>query len=151
MKKKESKSAAGLKNLVDNTDGLCRQAEMSLVMIRAMNKEGINAETCLRLQFFFTVERKELSEELAETLRNRGYTADILQARERFLVSGWSSPVSMTEEVVLSWTIEMMQLASRFESEFGGWGTFAGQEGQEEFFSKPIYAWKEGLTKKVPG
>lgn len=85
----------------------------------------------LRLEFFFYTNTAAKAKEFSDFLKKRGYSVEYAKAAgisNAFLITGWSTKISMKEENVMAWTQEMCELGYQYDCEFDGWGTTPDQE-----------------------
>ncbi|GAA5484846.1 hypothetical protein Hsar01_04099 [Haloferula sargassicola] len=91
---------------------------------------GVTDESKLKLEYFFYTNTKEKAESLAKELAGRGYIGDFDVAASdssQFVITGWTPPMAMSDEVVVGWTGEMCEIGYKFDCEFDGWGTNPNQ------------------------
>jgi len=48
--------------------------------------------------------------------------------KKLFVITGWTSKIKMSEEIVKQWVENMCNLGFKFDCEFDGWGTTPDQE-----------------------
>lgn len=85
----------------------------------------------LRLEFFFYTNTAGKAKEFSDFLKKRGYSVEYAKAAgisNAFLITGWSTKISMNEESVVAWTQEMCELGYQYDCEFDGWGTTPDQD-----------------------
>jgi hypothetical protein len=85
----------------------------------------------LRLEFFFYTNTAGKAKEFSGFLEKRGYSVEYAKAAgisNAFLITGWTTKISMKEESVIAWTQEMCELGYQYDCEFDGWGTTPDQE-----------------------
>lgn len=84
----------------------------------------------LRLEFFFYTNAAGKAKEFSDCLKKRGYTVEYGKSggiSDLFLVTGWTSPLSMSEKSVMAWSKEMCELGYEYDCDFDGWGTTPDQ------------------------
>ena len=103
------------------------QLAMSPQTVAALRGYGVNAADSLKLEFFFVTN----AESKASTLAEKGYSVEygISESyKNKYLITGWSTPIRMDESIVVEWTKNMCELAYKHDCEFDGWGTNPDQE-----------------------
>lgn len=107
-----------------------KQITMAPQTMEQLRGYGVTDESKLKLEYFFYTNTKEKAGELARNLSNRGYdgTHDVSAGDPSlFVITGWTTPLQMSNEVVAAWTGEMCDLGYKFDCEFDGWGTNPNQ------------------------
>ncbi|GAA5497213.1 hypothetical protein Rhal01_03406 [Rubritalea halochordaticola] len=107
-----------------------KQTTMAPQTMEQLRGYGVTDESKLKLEYFFYTNTKEKAEALAKKLAGRGYSGkhDVAAGDpSQFVITGWTTPMSMRNEVVVSWTGEMCDIGYRFDCEFDGWGTNPNQ------------------------
>ena len=107
-----------------------KQTTMAPQTMEQLRGYGVTDESKLKLEYFFYTNTKEKAEVLAEELAGRGYNGehDVAAGNpSQFVITGWTTPMSMSNEVVVSWTGDMCDLGYKFDCEFDGWGTNPNQ------------------------
>jgi len=89
-------------------------------------------EMCeLKLEYFFYTNTIEKSNELVEEIRKLNYSVQngvSAGDKKLFVVTGWTTKMKMTNQIVNNWTKEMCELGYKYDCEFDGWGTTTDQE-----------------------
>ena len=107
-----------------------KQITMAPQTTEQLHGYGVTDESRLKLEYFFYTNTKEKAEELARDLASRGYNSNHDVAAgdpSLFVITGWTTPLQMSNEVVTAWTGEMCDLGYKFDCEFDGWGTNPNQ------------------------
>jgi len=107
-----------------------KQTSMAPQTMEQLRGYGVTDESKLKLEYFFYTNTKEKAEALATELASRGYDGEHDVAAgdpSQYVITGWTTPMSMSNEVVVSWTGEMCDLGYKFDCEFDGWGTNPNQ------------------------
>ncbi len=107
------------------------QLAMSPQTVAVLRGYGVNAADSLKLEFFFVTNTESKASALASTLVEKGYSVEYGLSenyKNRYLITGWSSPIRMDEPIVVEWTKNMCELAYKHDCEFDGWGTNPDQE-----------------------
>ena len=103
-----------------------KQITMAPQTIEQLRGYGVSDDSELELEYFFYTNTREKAERLAKVLAGRGYDGshDVAAGdSSQFVITGWTTPMKMTDENVLAWTGEMCDLGYKFDCEFDGWGT----------------------------
>lgn len=105
---------------------LALQLTMSPQTVTQLRKLGVTAETNLKLEFFFLTDKEAKGKALAKELKNLQYQVEYGRAAgdsDLVIVTGWTTPMKMSEEAVVAWTDKMCRLAYEHDCQFDGWGT----------------------------
>ena len=103
-----------------------KQLTMTPQTIAQLRKYDVTDRTQLRLEYFFYTNAKEKAAALARKLAGMGYTASSDHSasdKKQFIVTGWTSPMTMDDQTVLDWTGRMCDVGHEYDCEFDGWGT----------------------------
>lgn len=87
---------------------------------------GVTDETQLKLEYFFYTNTKPKAVALAKKLADLGYLGSYDHSasdKKQFLVTGWTTLMTMDERSILDWTGRMCDLGRADDCEFDGWGT----------------------------
>ena len=109
---------------------LTRQTALSPKTLEQLRQLGVNADSALKLEYFFYTDAKAKAEPLAQKLRTLNYSVEsrpLAGDQKLYLITGWTTPMRMDEETVTSWTEYMVRLGYEHDAEFDGWGTTPGQ------------------------
>lgn len=110
---------------------LKNQLLMSPQTLVQLRKHDVTTEKELKIEFFFYTNTSDKAILLAKELEKLNY---IVQNRvsagdkRLFIVTGWTTKIKMSEEVVKKWTNQMCEIGYKFDCEFDGWGTNPYQE-----------------------
>lgn len=107
-----------------------KQIAMAPQTMEQLRGYGVTDESELKLEYFFYTNTREKAEGLAKDLADRGYDGghDVAAGdSSQFVITGWTTPMKMTDEIVAGWTGEMCDLGYKFDCEFDGWGTNPNQ------------------------
>lgn len=107
-----------------------KQTRMSPQTVAELRKHGVTDEASLKLEFFFYTDKTAEGEALTKALRDLHYEVKYGPAAgdpRLVLVTGWTTPIKMSEGSVVAWTKTMCRLGYEHDCEFDGWGTNAGQ------------------------
>jgi hypothetical protein len=105
---------------------LAKQMKMSPLTVGQLRKHGVTDNSMLKLEFFFYTDNDEKALALADALRVLDYKAESGSAARDsrlLIVTGWTTPIKMTDSEVVAWTQKMCQLGYEHDCEFDGWGT----------------------------
>lgn len=105
---------------------LARQTSLSPQTLTQLLQYGVNSDSALKLEYFFYTDDQNNATALTSELEALGYSAEsgLSSGNEKlFLVTGWSTPITMSESNVVSWTEQMVRLGYKHDAEFDGWGT----------------------------
>ena len=107
-------------------DNLAKQTTMSPQTVAQLMKHGVTDDTSLKLEFFVYTDKDGKGQELVKALRGLDYTAECGPSAGEsrlLLVTGWTTPINMTDSAVIAWTDRMCRLSYEHDCEFDGWGT----------------------------
>ena len=89
---------------------LAKQKKMSPMTLAQLRKLGVAESKSLKLEFFFYTDTQAKAQSLATALKQLQYDAKAQPAANnarQFVVTGWSTPIKMSESEVVSWTDQM--------------------------------------------
>jgi hypothetical protein len=106
------------------------QLAMSPQTVAALRSHGVKATDALKLEFFFLTNTEPKASALASELAAKGYAVKhgISEGYNKYLITGWSTPMKMDETVVVEWTRAMCELGYKYDCDFDGWGTNPDQK-----------------------
>jgi regulator of RNase E activity RraB len=107
------------------------QAALTPQTMEQLHGIGVASDAELRLEFFFYTDTEEKAAKLAGALKDKGYDArsELAAAADgSFVVTGWTTKITMDTPVVVEWTKEMCGLGYSHDAEFDGWGTTPEQD-----------------------
>lgn len=102
------------------------QLAMTPQTVAQLREYGVTADSRLGLEYFFYTNTKEKAAALAQTLADFGYNGGYEQAagdKTQFVVTGWTSPMTMDDQTILEWTGRMCDTGHEHDCEFDGLGT----------------------------
>ena len=112
-------------------ENLKRQLAMTPQTLAQLRKHGVGPSAARRLEYFFYSNSNDKASALAAELAARGWTVESRPSgggSKTFVITGWTSPIVMGNDLVLRWTKEMVEQGYKHDCEFDGWGTSVGQE-----------------------
>ncbi|RMF57724.1 MAG: hypothetical protein D6748_10585 [Calditrichaeota bacterium] len=93
----------------------------------------ITEDDWLQLEFFFYSPNRDRAQLLKRKLEGLGYTdVEIVEKEEttdsnaRYLITGLTQPIQMSEEKFLEWNKIMVEYAEMTGCMYDGWGTLVG-------------------------
>lgn len=107
----------------DNRDKQMQMTPQTLEQLRRLN---VTSDKELKLEYFFYTNTADKAEQLASEIVKLNYTVQHgVSAGDKnlFIVTGWTTKMKMSDEVVKQWTKQMCELGYKFDCEFDGWGT----------------------------
>jgi regulator of RNase E activity RraB len=102
------------------------QMQMTPQILDQLRNLDVTTSKELKLEYFFYTNTAEKAEHLATEIGELNYTVHHgVSAGDKnlFIVTGWTTKMKMTDEVVKQWTEQMCKLGYKFDCEFDGWGT----------------------------
>lgn len=84
-------------------------------------KINADEEKELKLEFFFYTNKAEKVQELAKEIIKLNYSINqsvYEEDKKIFIVTGWTTKIKITEEVIKKWTNQMCELGYKFDCEF---------------------------------
>jgi hypothetical protein len=111
-------------------ENLSHQATMDTQTIAQLRKQGVTDTTKLKLEFFFYTDDEAKAQGLVKELQALEYQVECEPSSgdsRLFVVTGWTTPIQMGEEIVLEWTDKMCRLGFQHDCDFDGWGTYPNQ------------------------
>jgi hypothetical protein len=111
-------------------ENLAKQTTMSPQTVAQLRKHGVTHEANLKLEFFFYTDHVAKGQALAKSLQDLQYKVECGPAADdsrSVLVTGWTTPLKMSEDSVVAWTEKMCRLGYEHDCEFDGWGTNPSQ------------------------
>lgn len=107
------------------------QVSMAPKTLDQLKNIGVNNTSQLKLEYFFYTNTLAKAEKLAAEVAKLDYTVQYgVSAGDKklFIVTGWSTKMVMSTEMVTAWTKQMCELGNQFDCEFDGWGTTPDQD-----------------------
>jgi hypothetical protein len=111
-------------------ENLAKQTTMSPQTVAQLRKHGVTDQANLKLEFFFYTDKEAKGQALAKALGELRYQVECSPAAgdtRLVLVTGWTTPINMSEGSVVAWTEKMCRLGYEHDCEFDGWGTNPSQ------------------------
>ena len=108
-----------------------KQMQMTPQILGQLRKLNVSDDRELKLEYFFYTNTAEKSEHLATEIGKLNYTVQhgvSAGDKKLFIVTGWTTKIKMSDEVLKQWTKQMCELGYKFDCEFDGWGTEPDQE-----------------------
>jgi regulator of RNase E activity RraB len=108
------------------TDNLKKQVEMTPQTLALLRQSGVTEDMELKLEYFFYTNADEKAKKLADELAKLNYTVEhrlAVDSKTEFIITGWTTKMKMSEEVVKKWTKEMCELGYKYDCDYDGWGT----------------------------
>ncbi len=99
---------------------------MATQTLEQLRQAGVTEDKELKLEYFFYTNSNEKAKELANELAKLNYTVEhklAVDSKTEFIITGWTTKMKMTEDVVKKWTKEMCELGYKNDCDFDGWGT----------------------------
>ena len=113
---------------IDFNDNCNMQLQLSPHVIEQLRDQGVVCDKELELEYFFYTNSEEKAKNLATEISKLNYTVSFgvsEVSKDRFLVTGWTTKMKMTDDVVNQWIEQMCELGYKFDCNFDGWGTFS--------------------------
>ncbi|MBW8183483.1 ribonuclease E inhibitor RraB [Shewanella nanhaiensis] len=107
-------------------DNLDYQLSMSPQTVAQLREHGVTENKLLKLEYFFYTNASVKAKSLSEELSSLGYSSEFGESANDDnikVITGWTSPISMSTEAVMKWTSKMCHLGYSHDCEFDGWGT----------------------------
>ncbi len=111
-------------------ENLAKQTTMSPQTVAQLRKHGVTDQASLKLEFFFYTDKDGKGQALAKALQELRYQVECGPAAgdsRLVLLTGWTTPIKMSEGSVVEWTEKMCRLGYEHDCKFDGWGTNPGQ------------------------
>lgn len=111
-------------------ESLAKQTTMSPQTVAQLRKHGVTDQANLKLEFFFYTDKEAKGQALAKSLGDLRYQVECGPSAgdsRLVLVTGWTTPIKMSEGSVVEWTERMCRLGYEHDCEFDGWGTNPSQ------------------------
>ncbi|MCB1583008.1 MAG: ribonuclease E inhibitor RraB [Marinicella sp.] len=110
----------------DCQKNLERQIETTPMILQQLAQLNINESKALKVEYFFYTNTLEKAKALVDVLASRGYVGVAersAHSRKEFVVTGWTTPIEMSEANLIEWTKDMCKLGLSHDCDFDGWGT----------------------------
>jgi regulator of RNase E activity RraB len=109
-----------------HNENLESQLSMSPQTVEQLREYGVKEDSKLKLEYFFYTNDSHKAEKLSNELSSIGYKSEFgtsADDKKLFIITGWSSPITMATQTVIEWTKKMCDLGFCNDCEFDGWGT----------------------------
>ncbi len=102
-----------------------QQAFLTTQVLGRLREEHVEEEEELRVYYFFHTNTLQKAEQLATELQQLHYTAitDAVPNSNLFMITGQTTKMKMTYEVIKKWTAIIGELGYTFDCNFLGWET----------------------------
>ena len=113
---------------------LNKQMEGALQVLEQLRGLNVTKDKELKLEFFFYTNTEDKAAQLANEIEKLNYSVQYkLSASDKklFVITGWTTKVKMTGEIVKQWVKQMCELGYKFDCDFDGWGTDPAQNDDE--------------------
>ena len=110
----------------DFRKNLSSQLKMTPQTLEQLKKLDIDDTKELKLEYFFYTNSLEKAKIFADQIKADNFNTEYHQAaigKDQFVITGWTNPMKMDEEIVGTWTKKMCELGYKHDCEFDGWGT----------------------------
>jgi regulator of RNase E activity RraB len=107
-------------------NNLQKQVDMTPQTLEQLRQAGVTADKELKLEFFFYTNSDDKAKKLADELAKLNYSVEhrlAADSKTEFVITGWTTKMKMSEDVVKKWTKEMCELSYKFDCDYDGWGT----------------------------
>jgi regulator of RNase E activity RraB len=104
---------------------------MTPQVLDQLYKLNITEEKELKLEYFFYTNTLDKAEKFAKEIEKLNYSVEhgvSAGDKKLFIITGWTSKMKMSEDVVSNWTKQMCEIGYEFDCEFDGWGTNPDQK-----------------------
>ncbi len=105
---------------------LNKQKESNHQTLEQLKKYNISENQEKKLEYFFYTnsiyKAQAFAKELEKYKYDVKYQASAGNSNE-FIITGWTTKMTMSEEVVLKWAEQMCELGYKYDCDFDGWGT----------------------------
>ncbi len=108
-----------------------KQLQMTPQTLDQLRELNVTVDKELKLEYFFYTNTADKAEQFATEIGKLNYSVEHgVSAGDKnlFIVTGWTTKMKMSDEVVKQWTKQMCELSYKFDCEFDGWGTEPDQE-----------------------
>ncbi|MBC7889251.1 MAG: ribonuclease E inhibitor RraB [Ferruginibacter sp.] len=102
--------------------------------LNRLRKLQITDDEELKLEYFFYTNTQNKAAQLAAEMEKLHYTVKHgVSAGDKnlFIVTGWTTRMKMSDEIVRKWTNKMCETGYIFDCEFDGWETNPDQDDSE--------------------
>jgi regulator of RNase E activity RraB len=105
-----------------------KQMAMTPQTLQQLRTYKVTPDKRRKLEFFFYTDTVEKAAALSAELAKKDYEVKHRPSDSNAkvqIITGWTSEILMSENVVLDWTKEMCTLGFTHDCDFDGWGTNA--------------------------
>lgn len=107
-------------------NNLSNQMQSAPEVLQQLSNLGVSEDDELELEYFFYTNTEDKAKQLATEIKKLNYTVEhgpAAEAPNEFVITGWTTKMKMSDNTVVKWTKEMVELGYKFDCEFDGWGT----------------------------
>lgn len=108
-----------------------KHMEMVPDIFEQLRKLNVTEDKELNLEYFFYTNTAEKAEQFANEIQKLNYTVEhgvSASDKSLFIITGRTTKIKMTDEIVIQWTKQMCELGYKHDCEFDGWGTEPEQQ-----------------------
>lgn len=120
-------------------NNLQKQLRRSAQAIYQYREINASEEKELKLEYFFYTNKSENAEALTKEIKKLNYSVNRSiydEEKKVFVVTGWTTKMKITDEVIKKWPNQMCQLGYQFDCEFDISETTSGQNKTESILNK---------------
>ena len=110
----------------DYKNKLAKQTGMTPLTLVQLRKYDVTEDKELKLEYFFYTNTIDKAGLMAKELEELDYEVTFGQSgsdKKLFIVTGWTTPIKMSDAIVLNWAKQMCETGYKFDCDFDGWGT----------------------------
>ena len=107
------------------------QVRLTPATMEQLRKYGVTEASELKLEYFFYTMDDANAAALEQELLQLGYSvgrAPSAGGDGLFVITGWTTRMVMSDDLVIAWVRQMCQLGFEHDAEFDGWGTNPKQD-----------------------
>jgi regulator of RNase E activity RraB len=96
-----------------------------------LRKLNVTDDQHLKLEFFFYTDTPGKAGQLATEMERLSYEVKhgVSEGDQSlFIVTGWTTKMKMSDEIVRTWTNKMCEIGYKFDCDFDGWETNPDQD-----------------------
>ena len=101
-----------------------KMVNITPLTLEQLRQMAIPSEMELKLEYIFYTNTAEKASQLANEIIKLGYTAEHgadPDKKKLFMITGRTTYMTTSNEVILPWTEQMCELGYKFDCEFDGW------------------------------
>jgi hypothetical protein len=100
-----------------------KQIQRTPQTLARLKKSNITSDNELKLNYSFYTNSVDKAQQLTTELTNLNYTVQYYGSGDNamFKITGWTTKIRMTDEIIIQWTKRMCELGYKFDCKFGGW------------------------------